>query len=85
MSGFFIERPVFAWVISICIMLGGIIAINTLPVEQYPRIAAPTINEVAIVMLFGLFGWKIAGLYIVTGLIIAIIGGFLIGRLKMER
>ena len=44
MSGFFIERPVFAWVISICIMLGGIIAINTLPVEQYPRIAAPTIN-----------------------------------------
>ncbi|MFZ4524547.1 MAG: efflux RND transporter permease subunit [Chlorobium sp.] len=44
MSGFFIERPVFAWVISICIMLGGILAINTLPVEQYPRIAAPTIN-----------------------------------------
>jgi len=44
MSGFFIERPVFAWVISICIMLGGIIAINILPVEQYPRIAAPTIN-----------------------------------------
>jgi uncharacterized membrane protein YraQ (UPF0718 family) len=48
-------------------------------------IAAPTINEVAIVMLFGLFGWKIASLYIVTGLIIAIIGGFVIGRLKMER
>ncbi len=44
MSGYFIERPVFAWVISICIMLGGIIAINTLPVEQYPRIAAPTIS-----------------------------------------
>ena len=48
-------------------------------------IAAPTINEVAIVMLFGLFGWKIAGLYIVSGLVIAIIGGFIIGRLKMER
>jgi uncharacterized protein len=48
-------------------------------------IAAPVINEIAIVMLFGMFGWKIAGLYIVTGLIIAIIGGFLIGRLKMER
>jgi len=48
-------------------------------------IAAPTINEVAVIMLFGLFGWKIAGLYILTGLIIAIIGGFLIGRLKMER
>ena len=48
-------------------------------------IAAPTINEVAIVMLLGLFGWKIAGLYIATGLVIAITGGFLIGRLKMER
>jgi uncharacterized membrane protein YraQ (UPF0718 family) len=36
-------------------------------------IAAPTINEVAVVMLFGLFGWKVAGLYIVSGLIIAII------------
>jgi len=44
MSRFFIDRPVFAWVISICIMLGGFIAIQTLPVEQYPRIAAPTIN-----------------------------------------
>ena len=48
-------------------------------------IAAPTINEVAIVMLLGLFGWKIAGLYILSGLIIAILGGALIGRLKMER
>ncbi|NTU59084.1 MAG: efflux RND transporter permease subunit [Chlorobiaceae bacterium] len=44
MSGFFINRPVFAWVISICIMLAGVIAIQTLPIEQYPRIAAPTIN-----------------------------------------
>ena len=48
-------------------------------------IAAPTINEVAIVMLFGLFGWKIAGLYILSGLVIAIIAGFIIGRLKLER
>jgi uncharacterized protein len=48
-------------------------------------IAAPTINEVAIVMLLGLFGWQIAALYIVTGLVIAVIGGFVIGRLKMER
>jgi uncharacterized membrane protein YraQ (UPF0718 family) len=48
-------------------------------------IAAPTINEVAIVMLFGLFGWKVAGLYIVSGLIIAIVAGMVIGRLKLER
>jgi uncharacterized membrane protein YraQ (UPF0718 family) len=48
-------------------------------------IAAPTINEVAVVMLFGLFGWKVAGLYIVSGLIIAILAGMVIGRLKLER
>jgi uncharacterized membrane protein YraQ (UPF0718 family) len=48
-------------------------------------IAAPTINEVAVVMLFGLFGWKVAGLYIFSGLAIAIIAGWIIGRLKMER
>lgn len=48
-------------------------------------IAAPTINEVAVVMLFGLFGWKVAGLYIVSGLIIAILAGMIIGRLNLER
>jgi uncharacterized membrane protein YraQ (UPF0718 family) len=48
-------------------------------------IAAPTINEVAVVMLFGLFGWRVAGLYIVSGLIIAIIAGMVIGRLNLER
>jgi uncharacterized membrane protein YraQ (UPF0718 family) len=48
-------------------------------------IAAPLINEVAIVMLLGLFGWQIAMLYIVTGFFIAITAGYIIGRLKMER
>ena len=48
-------------------------------------IAAPTINEVAIILLFGLFGWKVAGLYIVSGLIIAILAGMVIGRLNLER
>ncbi len=48
-------------------------------------VAAPTINEVAIIMLLGLFGWKIAGAYIVSGLVIAMIAGFIIGRLKLER
>jgi len=47
-------------------------------------IAAPTINEVAIVMLFGLFGWKVAGIYILSGLTIAICAGWVIGRFKME-
>ena len=48
-------------------------------------IAAPTINEVAIILLFGLFGWKVAGLYVASGLTVAIVAGFIMGRLKMER
>ena len=48
-------------------------------------IAAPMINEVAVVLLFGLFGWKTALLYVGTGLLIAIASGFVIGRLKVER
>ncbi|MBP2154212.1 efflux RND transporter permease subunit [Erwinia rhapontici] len=44
MSKFFIERPVFAWVIAIVIMLAGAIAINGLPINQYPNIAPPAIS-----------------------------------------
>ncbi len=48
-------------------------------------IAAPMINEVAVVLLFGLVGWQTALLYVITGLTIAITAGFVIGRLKLER
>jgi uncharacterized membrane protein YraQ (UPF0718 family) len=48
-------------------------------------VAAPTINEVAVVLLFGLFGWQVAGLYVASGLLIAGLAGFAIGRLKLER
>ncbi len=44
MSRFFIERPVFAWVIAIMIMLGGALAITQMPVEQYPNIAPPRVS-----------------------------------------
>jgi uncharacterized membrane protein YraQ (UPF0718 family) len=47
-------------------------------------IAAPMINEVAVVLLFGMFGWSVAGLYISTGLAVAIIAGIVIGRLGPE-
>lgn len=47
-------------------------------------IASPMINEVALVMLAGLFGWKIALIYIGTGLLIAIFSGLVIGWLKLE-
>ncbi len=48
-------------------------------------IAAPVINEVALVLLFGLFGWRVAALYVASGLTIAIIAGLIIGRLRLER
>jgi multidrug efflux pump len=44
MSRFFIERPIFAWVISICIMLAGLLAITTLSISQYPQIAPTTVR-----------------------------------------
>lgn len=48
-------------------------------------ISAPMVNEVALVLLFGMFGWKIAALYLVMGLLVAIVAGFVIGKLRMER
>ncbi len=48
-------------------------------------ISAPMVNEVALVLLYGLFGWKVAAIYLGTGLFIAIVAGWVIGRLKMER
>jgi uncharacterized membrane protein YraQ (UPF0718 family) len=48
-------------------------------------ISAPMVNEIALVLLFGLFGWKVAALYLVTGLTIAILAGFVLGRMKLER
>jgi len=48
-------------------------------------ISAPMVNEVALALLFGLFGWKIALLYLGLGLTVAIVAGWVIGRLKMER
>ena len=44
MSRFFINRPIFAWVMAILVMLIGVISVLNLPIEQYPRIAPPTIS-----------------------------------------
>ncbi|HUP49186.1 MAG TPA: permease [Thermoanaerobaculia bacterium] len=48
-------------------------------------IAAPMVNEVALVLLLGLFGWKVAALYVAAGLAIAVGAGWVIGRLRLER
>ena len=48
-------------------------------------VSAPMVNEVALFMLLGIFGWKIAGLYTLTGVSIAFVSGWILGKLKMER
>jgi uncharacterized protein len=48
-------------------------------------VSAPMVNEVAIVLLFGLFGWRVAAIYTGTGVLIAIVSGWTIGRLHLER
>jgi uncharacterized membrane protein YraQ (UPF0718 family) len=48
-------------------------------------IASPLVNEVAVVLLFGLFGWKVALLYVSAGLAIAIGAGFVLGKLGLDR
>jgi uncharacterized membrane protein YraQ (UPF0718 family) len=47
-------------------------------------IAAPMVNEIALILLYGLLGWKVAALYLGTGLMIAIVAGWVIGRFKLE-
>lgn len=48
-------------------------------------ISSPLVNEVALVMLFGMFGLKVAGLYVSAGMVTAILGGLAIGRMKLEK
>ncbi len=48
-------------------------------------ISSPMVNEVAVVLLWGLFGWKIALIYMGTGLLVAIIAGMIIGKLNLEK
>ena len=48
-------------------------------------IASPMVNEIALVMLFGLFGWGTAALYLASGLTLAVLAGMVLGRLRLER
>lgn len=47
-------------------------------------ISSPMVNEVAVVLLWGMFGWKIAGIYMASGLLVAIVAGYIIGKLGLE-
>ena len=69
---------------AIPLFLGFIQARIPLGVTFSYLISAPMNNEIAIAMLFGLFGWKVTAIYIVFGLMVAIVGGWVIGKLNME-
>jgi len=70
---------------AIPLFLGFIQARIPLGVTFSYLISAPMNNEIAIAMLFSLFGWKVTAIYIVFGLTVAIIGGWVIGKMNMEK
>lgn len=70
---------------AVPVFMGFVAAGVPLGVTLSFLIASPMVNEVAIVLLFGLFGWRIIALYIASGLLIAIVAGTVLGRLKLER
>lgn len=70
---------------AIPLFLGFIQAGVPLGVTFSFLVASPMINEVALIMLLGMFGWKIAFLYIISGLFISIFSGIIIGKMKVEK
>jgi len=84
MAAFFGILTPFCTCSAIPLFLGFIEAGVPLGVTFSFLIASPMINEVAIVLLFGLFGWKIAFMYIASGYIISVLAGFIIGKLGVE-
>lgn len=83
-AGFGIITP-FCSCSAIPLFLGFIQARIPLGVTFSYLISAPMNNEIAIAMLFGLFGWKVTSIYIGFGLLVAILGGYFIGKLQLEK
>ena len=83
-AGFGIITP-FCSCSAIPLFLGFIQARIPLGVTFSYLISAPMNNEIAIAMLFGIFGWKITAIYIFFGLFVAIFGGWIIGKLNLEK
>jgi len=69
---------------AIPLFLGFVQAGVPLGVTLSFLIAAPMVNEIAVVLLYGLLGWKVAAIYLVSGLTIAIVCGWFIGKMNME-
>lgn len=69
---------------AVPVFIGFVAAGVPLGVTLSFLIASPLVNEVAIVLLFGLFGWQVTVLYIGAGLVIAIVAGYTLGRMHLE-
>ena len=83
-SGLGVVTP-FCSCSAVPVFIGFVAAGVPLGVTLSFLIASPMVNEVAIVLLFGLFGWKVTALYIGFGLVIATVAGIVLGRLRLER
>ena len=83
-SAFGIFMP-FCTCSAIPMFMGMIQAGIPLGVTMSFLVSSPMINEIAVVMLWGLFGWQVSLIYITSGMVIATLAGYLIGRLKMEK
>src|SRR5512140_2087705 len=70
---------------AVPMFIGFVTAAVPLGVTFSFLVSAPIVNEVALVLLFGLFGWKVAALYAGMGVLVAIVSGWTIGRLRLER
>jgi uncharacterized protein len=70
---------------SVPVFIGFLVAGVPLGVTLSFLIASPLINQVAVILIFGMFGWKVAALYVGFGLVVAIVAGYAIGRMKLER
>ena len=70
---------------AVPVFIGFVAAGVPLGVTLSFLIASPLVNEVAVVLLFGMFGWRVAALYAAAGLVIAVVAGSVLGRLHLDR
>ena len=75
----------FCSCLSVPLFIGFVQAGIPLGITFSFLITSPLMNEVAFVLLIGLFGWKVAGLYLLSGVTIGIVSGLILGRMKLER
>lgn len=85
MAAFFGAVTPFCSCSSVPLFIGFVQAGIPLGITFSFLITSPLMNEVAFVLLIGLFGWKIAGLYLLSGVTIGVVSGLILGRLKLER